>query len=437
MNEQPKDLRTIIEGAPAFEESPDDTIARLVGLTIIEYDQVRSAEAKRLGVRVTTLDRDVAQRRKQTQRDAAKEQAKDGLALLNTEVWDKPVEGRALLDAIHKTLSRFVIAPKNATIAIALWIVFTYLIEDQGITTSPRLVITSPVMRCGKTRLLGIISRLALRSLSASNITPAMVFRTCDICPLTLLIDEADTFVKGKEELRGLINSGHTREAAYVLRATSPDDFTPRKFSTWGAFGVAAIGRLPATWVDRSIVIKLKRKLKSEKVRRYRAKDEKLAKLLTTLAQKINRWVRDNRTAIVDATVDSLEALDDRAADNWEHLLAIAAVAGGGWPEMARAAAIELSGGIDDNSIRTLLLGDLRTIFKRLRAGLADPDFQKLMGIVEVDETYIGGKDRNRHWNKKSRQHREAGTGTGYSRELVPSISGSPMSITSQNIRSK
>jgi hypothetical protein len=56
----------------------------------------------------------------------------------------------------------------------------------------------------------------------------------------------------------------------------------------------------------------------------------------------------------------------------------------------------------------------------RLRAGLADPDFQKLMGIVEVDETNIGGKDRNRHWNKKSRQQREAGTGTGYSRELVP-----------------
>jgi transposase-like protein len=37
----------------------------------------------------------------------------------------------------------------------------------------------------------------------------------------------------------------------------------------------------------------------------------------------------------------------------------------------------------------------------RLRAAMHDPDFQKLMGIVELDETYIGGSDRNRHWDKK------------------------------------
>ena len=43
----------------------------------------------------------------------------------------------------------------------------------------------------------------------------------------------------------------------------------------------------------------------------------------------------------------------------------------------------------------------------RWRAAMKGDAFS-LSGEVEVDETYIGGKDRNRHWNKKSAQQREA-----------------------------
>jgi transposase-like protein/IS1 family transposase len=42
----------------------------------------------------------------------------------------------------------------------------------------------------------------------------------------------------------------------------------------------------------------------------------------------------------------------------------------------------------------------------RIRCAMQNPEFQKLCGVVEVDETYIGGSDRNRHWNKKSAQKR-------------------------------
>lgn len=37
----------------------------------------------------------------------------------------------------------------------------------------------------------------------------------------------------------------------------------------------------------------------------------------------------------------------------------------------------------------------------RLRASMHDPDFRQLMGVVEIDETGIDGKDKNRHWDKK------------------------------------
>jgi transposase-like protein len=54
----------------------------------------------------------------------------------------------------------------------------------------------------------------------------------------------------------------------------------------------------------------------------------------------------------------------------------------------------------------------------RLRAGMRDPEFRQLMGIVEVDETYIGGKNRNRHWDKK-----HPGTGTAGKTPVIGAIS--------------
>jgi ISXO2 transposase-like protein/transposase-like zinc ribbon protein len=48
----------------------------------------------------------------------------------------------------------------------------------------------------------------------------------------------------------------------------------------------------------------------------------------------------------------------------------------------------------------------------RIRAGLANEDFRKLMGIVEVDETFVGGKARNRHWPRRGGPGR-GGMGSG------------------------
>jgi hypothetical protein len=55
--------------------------------------------------------------------------------------------------------------------------------------------------------------------------------------------------------------------------------------------------------------------------------------------------------------------LNDRAADVWAPMLAIADAAGGEWPQRAREAAVRLSGGEDTDTKETMLLGDIRTAF--------------------------------------------------------------------------
>jgi transposase-like protein len=55
----------------------------------------------------------------------------------------------------------------------------------------------------------------------------------------------------------------------------------------------------------------------------------------------------------------------------------------------------------------------------RLRAGMKDPEFKQLMGIVEVDETFIGGKEKNKHASKRS----HAGRGPAGKTPVIGAIS--------------
>ena len=388
--DKPNPLDLLIEHqaqiAAALEsESLLDAVARLASLHPLEYEKVREAEAQRLGVRVGALDKEVSTARRSKQEDGGK------AAMFPTvEPWHEPVNADQLLHEIYATVRRFIICEKETAITATLWSAFTWLVDSVEI--APLAVITAPEKRCGKSQLLNLIGKLSHRPLVAANIGAAAVFRVIEAHSPTLLIDEADSFFKDNEELRGVINSGHTRQSAYVIRCVG-DDHEPRQFSTWGAKAISGIGHLAETLMDRSVILDLRRKLPSETIQRLRHAEPGL---FDRLSSKLARFAQDAAPSIERARPALPEELNDRAQDNWEPLLAIADYAGGDWPQLARHTALRLSGAEQEAvSLSAELLADIREVFEHKRVeriGTAD----LLQALIDDDlkpwATYNRGK---------------------------------------------
>jgi putative DNA primase/helicase len=328
------------------------TVEELAKLPQLEYERIRKGVAKELGVRAPILDKEVSNIKKKGQSDE-----KDGTMFPSVDVWPEPVDAEELLDELVKTIKRFIICDDETAIASALWCTFTWFIDCMQV--APIAVITAPEMRCGKSQLLGIMGRLSYRPLIASNISPAAMFRVIEAHQPTLLIDEADTFLKNSEELRGVINSGHTRQSAYVIR-TVGDNHEPKQFSTWGAKVICGIGSVANTIQDRSILLEMRRKLPDEQVERIRDAEPDLFK---DYVSKLARFSEDAHDAIQNIKPSLPEGLNDRALDNWEPLFAIADYCGGKWPDLSRKTALSISGQKEVISSSAELLEDIKEIF--------------------------------------------------------------------------
>lgn len=337
----------------AHEEYDDEqTIEKLAALNPLEYDRMRIASAKELNIRPATLDSLVKGIRTAHQKE-------NKTPFIEIEPWHEPIQPAALLTEISNTIKRFIICSPETAHAATLWVAMTWFIEV--IAVAPLAIITAPEKRCGKSQLLFLLGHLANRPLSASNITPAALFRSIDAWQPTLLIDEADAFMRENEELRGIINCGHTRDLAKIIRVVG-DDFTPTVFNVWGAKALAGIGHLSDTLMDRAIILELRRKLMNENTERLRHAESHCFK---TLAAKLARFSQDYADKIQQARPELPNGLNDRAQDNWEPLLAIADIAGGEWSKLSRTAAIMISAQEESSqSIGMELLGDIQEIFE-------------------------------------------------------------------------
>ena len=208
--------------------------------------------------------------------------------------------------------------------AAALWIVFSH--AHDGFDVSPRLVAKSPQKRSGKSTLFNILFRLVAKPKLLSGITASALLRVIEIFSPTMLVDEIDAVMSGDKEvaqaLRGLLNAGFNRAGAkLIMSVPTREGYEPREFSCWAPVALAGIGKLPDTVRDRSIELEMKRKLPSERVKKLRRRD---GAELHELARKLVRWAEDNMAALRTAVPAMPEGLNDRAADAWEPLVAIA-----------------------------------------------------------------------------------------------------------------
>jgi hypothetical protein len=373
------DKNTEIEMRPEQIETDDELLKRLAKLPVpsVEYERAKIEASNSLGLSAAVVERLVRSVRAMHTASADNSGKGTSLKLDPPPAWDEPVDGTPLLDEIRALLETHLALPPYASTALALWIAHTYAFQHFDHT--PRLAILSPEPRCGKTVLLGILQALSCKPLLAANITAAAMFRTIEVAKPTLLIDEADTFISNNEELRGIVNSGHAKGGG-VIR-TVGDDHEPRQFSTFAPVAIAGIGRLPGTIMDRSVVITMRRKLTSETVQRLKASAPEYQRL----PSQLSRFIEDvtDRLAAADPKVP--DALNDRQADGWRALLAIADAAGGHWPKSAREAARVLcaTAQAESESKGAMLLEDMRGVFGRLGDRVASAEICASLAELE------------------------------------------------------
>jgi hypothetical protein len=255
----------------------------------------------------------------------------------------------------------------------------------------------------------------------ASSATPAFLARAIEKHRPTVLIDEYDATAAGDqgmaETLRGQLNSSFDRDGAKVGKCVPlpGGGHDEREFSTWAATWIAGIKKIPETVEDRSVVLRLKRKLPRERVARFRGKD---GAEFDALKRKIARFVVDNEQRLRDAEPDMPEALSaagDRAPDAWEPLVAIADVAGGAWPMRARNAALALSGvaaaALPDSDVDAALVSDISRVLDACDAFAPTPEQLKNNKQIAVEAMEALRRGENKREGGKRQPRRVVGLG--------------------------
>lgn len=333
----------------------DAEIDRLAALSPLAYEREREDAAERLGIaRVTMLDKVVRAARGGAD---TKGQGRP-LDLPAPEPWPGPVDGVALCGELAEFFSTYARLPERGAIALVLWSIHTHCFVIWRYT--PRLHVTGPTKRSGKSRVLRLLLLVTCKPLPSAQVSAPALYRSIEATHPTFLIDEADLSVKDNPNLLRVLDGGYERGQQAVL--TVGEEHEPRMFDLFAPVALAGIGRLAGQLEDRSIRLTMRRALPTDRPPKITSATEAQGE---RLQRQIARWVADHQAALTAAQPD-MSKLPDRVDDHWTPLWAIANVVGDNWPLLAEQATAALTPQDDEtDSLGERLIHDTKTILDR------------------------------------------------------------------------
>ena len=308
---------------------------------------------------------------------------------------EEPPQLAELLDMVEAYLARFVAYPSEvAKVAHVLWILHTHCMSEWEST--PRIAFLSPEPGSGKTRALEVSETMVPRPVEAINTTPAYLFRKVSDPdgPPTILYDEIDTVfgprAKDNEEIRGILNAGHRRGAMAGRCVTHGKVITTEEFPAYCAVAMAGLGNLPDTILTRSVVIRMRRRAPTEHIEPYRRRIH--AREGNDLRDRLTAWAE--QFTLAGNYPEMPDGVEDRPADVWEPLIAIADAAGERWSKRARVAAVALVAQSRETtpSLGVRLLADLRKIFGESTQLPTETILERLCNMEEAPWSDLRGK---------------------------------------------
>jgi hypothetical protein len=304
--------------------------------------------------------------------------------------------GQRMARATEKLLARFISYPSvHCRKAHVLWIVHTHLVYNHFDAT-PRLAFLSPEPASGKTRALELTERLVPNPVPTVNVSPAYLFRKVGAGDGTILFDEIDTVfgpkAKDNEDIRGLLNAGHRRGAIVGRCVVKGKTIETEEVPAFAPVALAGLGWLPDTIMSRAVIIRMRRRAANETVEPYRRRlhDVDTDRVRTT----IEVWAKAAWPNGIESWPDLPAEIQDRDADIWEPLIAIADEIGGDWPAAARQAAVTLVTASKDReqSLGIRLLTDLHGVFGDRDQMSTASVLEALIGIEEAPWGDLRGK---------------------------------------------